>query len=172
MAYERGLGLLDGVAGQLLGDHRTAERGAALQDRADALSRAVTLEENAQRKRAQADEQLERERGQAAKDRAAAQQEHQQAVAETRATEQERKRTLAQQAQTRAKAATKQADEKAAGQAKAVEDAERAEQSRVTAQAKGGGATGDRRAEGRRPEADRCSRATRRGRRGGGAGEG
>jgi len=136
LAYERGLGLLDGVAGQLLGDHRTAERGAALQDRADALSRAVTLEENAQRKRAQADEQLERERGQAAKDRAAAQQEHQQAVAETRATEQERKRTLAQQAQTRAKAATKQADEKAAGQAKAVEDAERAEQSRVTAQEK------------------------------------
>ena len=136
LAYERGLGLLDGVAGQLLGDHRTAERGAALQDRADALSRAVTLEETAQRKRARADEQLEHGRQQARKDRAAAQHEHKQAVTETRTAEQARKRKVAQQAQRRAKAAKTRADEHAGTQAKAVDDAKRAKQARITAQEK------------------------------------
>ncbi len=136
LAYERGLGLLDGVVGQLLGDRGTAKRGAALTERADALSRAVTLEETAQRKRARADEQLERGRQQARKDRAAAQHEHTQAVTETRAAEQARKRKVAQQAQRRARAAKARADEHAGTQAKAVDDAKRAKQARVTAQEK------------------------------------
>lgn len=136
LVYERALGMLDEVAGQLLGDRQTARRGEALQERADALSRAVTLEETAQRKRARADEQLEREREKARKDRAAAQQQHQRAVAETRAQEQARKREAAQQAQRRAKAAKTRADEKAAAQAKAVDEEKRAEKARIDAQEK------------------------------------
>jgi len=123
------------VAGQLLGDRGT-KRGAALTERADALSRAVTLEETAQRKWARADEQLERGRQQARKDRAAAQHEHTQAVTETRAAEQARKRKVAQQAQRRAKAAKARADEHAGTLVKAVDDAKRAKQARVTAQEK------------------------------------
>ncbi|MEO9222087.1 MAG: IF2 family translation initiation factor [Mycobacteriaceae bacterium] len=134
--FERWLGMADEAAGQLLGDRQTARRGEALKERADALSRAVTLEETAQRKRARADEQLEAELEQARKDRAAAQQQQQQAVAETRAAEQARKRKSAQQAQRRARAAKKRADEKAAAQAESVAEAKRAEQARISAQEK------------------------------------
>lgn len=136
VAFERWLGMADEMAGQLLGDRQTARRGEALKERADALSRAVTLEETAKRKRARADEQLERERELARKDRAAAQEQHQQAVAKTRAEEQARKRKAAQQAQRRARAAKKRADEKAAAQAQAADEAKRAEQARITAQEK------------------------------------
>ena len=57
--YERSLGSLDAAVGNLLGDPKLSQRGTALVERSDALSRAAKLDAKADAKREQADAKLD-----------------------------------------------------------------------------------------------------------------
>ena len=57
--YERSRGSVDAAIGNLLGDPKLTQRGTALVERSDALSRAAKLDANATAKREQADAKLD-----------------------------------------------------------------------------------------------------------------
>lgn len=58
LAYERLLGALDSKAGSLLADQALTHRGRALTRRADVIEKAVSLEAEAEQRKATADEEL------------------------------------------------------------------------------------------------------------------
>ena len=66
--YERWLGGLDATVGNLLGDPKLEERGAALIEGSDALDRAAQLDATATQKQEQADDELKAKRDNAIKD--------------------------------------------------------------------------------------------------------
>ena len=93
LTFERVLGNLDGLAGQLLKDGELSRRGEALTRRADVLTTATKLEAKATQRRARADEQLTAERRRAEAERQRAETERQRAEdAERRVRELEAKR--------------------------------------------------------------------------------
>ena len=109
--YERWLGGLDATVGNLLGDPKLEERGAALIDGSDALDRAAQLDATATQKQAQADDELKAKRDNAIKDQKGARAPKERQVKEARTAAEQRKRAAAQAAEKRTAAAKQQADD-------------------------------------------------------------
>ncbi|OBG18662.1 IF2 family translation initiation factor [Mycobacterium sp. 852002-51057_SCH5723018] len=123
--YERSLGMLDATVGNALGDPELVERGTALVERTDALSRAAKLDAKAETTREQANSKLERTRDQAVADRQEAEAATEQEIKEARAAAEQRKRDAARSAQKRSASAKQQADKVAAERKDAVKTTKR-----------------------------------------------
>lgn len=134
LMYERGLGMLDGTVGSVLGDHDLVQRGSALSQRTDALARAAVLDEVAALKEQKADAELRANHRQANEQQEKAHEEKQREVARARAREEERKRAAVREAEERKAAAERQADEQAAQRQKAAEAAQRSKQAKIKAE--------------------------------------
>jgi hypothetical protein len=127
--YERSLGLLDVLVGNVLGDARLATRGGALAERSDDLRRAAQLDAEATQTRQQASDALTAKSDKAIVDRQNARAAKEQEVENARTAAEERKRAADEAAAKRTAAAKKQADDLAdqrKASAKAVNREERA----------------------------------------------
>ncbi len=152
--YERWLGGLDATVGNLLGDPKLEERGAALIDGSDALDRAAQLDATATQKHEQADDELKAKRDNAIKDQKGARAPKERQVKEARTAAEQRKRAAAQAAEKATAAAKQQADDVCPAQ-----EFGRSGQARRTGQDCGGRADSHR---GCRVQAQRCSGNTQR----------
>jgi hypothetical protein len=120
--YQRSLGLLDALAGNVLGSPRLARRGATTIERSDKLMRAADLDAQANATIAQANSELRDARRAAAQATADARAETAHVAQQARDTAQERKRAARKAADERADVAKKRADDTAA-QRKGAADA-------------------------------------------------
>ncbi|MDG4664524.1 IF2 family translation initiation factor [Mycobacterium sp. 236(2023)] len=134
--YERMLGMLDAAVGSALGDPRLRQRGAAMAERSDALSRAAKLDAAATTKQLRADAELKFKSDKAIKDQKQASDDKEHNFRDAQIRAQERKEDGGESADKRTAAAKKQVDAKAATRAKSVKDARRVEQSRIQAEEK------------------------------------
>lgn len=133
LLYERSMGKLDLAVGGALGAPEVERRGAALLERSEALSRAATLEEAADRTMAQADEEVEDARAAAAQVRQEAPADKQDAVKQARVDAAHQKAAAIQKAEDRVASAKKTADKAAAARKDAVEEAKREDKDRIRA---------------------------------------
>jgi len=131
--YQRSLGLLDAVAGNVLGSPGLAQRGVNKIDASDKLMRAADLDAQANATIAQAGSEVREVRRaatQAVKDAHAA---RAQDAKQARDTAEERKRAAREEADQRVGAATKRADETAAQRKGAAEKAKKVEHAVIRA---------------------------------------
>ncbi len=133
LIYERSLGALDVTVGNLLGDERIAERGAALAERSEALRLAAELEAEAGAGVREAGQEFKARREDANRQQQNAQATKQKTVQESRQQAQTRKREAVKNAADRAAAQKKQADSAASQRTAAVENAKKTEQSHISA---------------------------------------
>ncbi|MDV6278745.1 IF2 family translation initiation factor, partial [Rhodococcus erythropolis] len=131
LMYERTLGVLDSAVGSALGDRDSEQRGDALVERSDALSRATKLEEEAARTEAEADAELHTKRKQIHDEQATANEAKQREIEQTHRRENERKQAAERDAEQREQAAKKQADQLAAQRTAAAEAKHRTEQTKL-----------------------------------------
>lgn len=133
LSYERALGSLDETVGRLLGDADLERRGTALRRRTEVLERAVTLEQEAAQKAAEAQESLQ-QGSQAARERRAAASKKA-ARRTTQALEQEKadKARIAEETDAREQAEKSRIEAQEKARAKAADDARRAEKARIAA---------------------------------------
>jgi hypothetical protein len=134
--YQRSFGLLDAVAGNVLGSPRLAQRGATKIERTDKLMRAADLDAEANATIAQANSKLGDARGTAAQatEDAHAEKVHQAKQARDRADE--RRRAARETADQRAGAAKRQADESAAKRTGAADAAKQLQHAVIRADEK------------------------------------
>jgi hypothetical protein len=105
LAFERALGTVDSLAGRLLRDDVLAHRGRALRRHAEVVEKAVSLEQKAAQRKAEADAALRKQTQQAEEQKARVQAEHEQEAARLKA-----ERDAEQAAIERKAAARKRAD--------------------------------------------------------------
>ncbi len=133
LLYERSVGAVDSVVGNMLGDTEVEKQGAARVERSEALGEATRLDELATQTREQADEELRRKRESAASAPGKARATSQRRVRAVRSTAEERKRQGTQTAAKRAAEVKQRVDEAAAAKVIGVETAKRAKQQRINA---------------------------------------
>jgi hypothetical protein len=131
--YQRSLGLLDAVAGNVLGSPGLARRGASKIERTDKLMRAADLDAVANATIAQANSELKDARGAATQAVQDARAEKAQEAKQAQKTAEERKRTARNAADQRAGAAKKQADETATRRKGAADATKRVEHGAIRA---------------------------------------
>jgi hypothetical protein len=131
--YERSLGLLDAIAGNVLGSPRVARRGATKIERSDKLMRAADLDAEANATIAQATSELKVARGAATQAVDDAKAEKAQEAKQARDTAEARKLAARKAADQRADAAKKHADETAAQRKGAADAAKRVEHAAIRA---------------------------------------
>ncbi|GAC1398884.1 MAG: hypothetical protein NVS4B6_11530 [Mycobacterium sp.] len=129
--YERSLGALDTIIGQLLGDSELRKRGTALVARSDALSEAARLDADADRKREQADAEFAATQKDVVTDIQEARDATEQQVVEARLDANKHKKAAQQTAKKRAAAVKKRVAETAVERATAVEAAARQEKAKA-----------------------------------------
>jgi hypothetical protein len=134
--YERSLGALDAVAGNVLGVPALARRGATKIARSDELRRAADLDAEADATIAQAESELKDARGAATQVVEDARAEKARVAKQAQDTAEERKRAARETADKRANAAEKQADEAAAQRKGAADAAKRVEHAVIRADQK------------------------------------
>ena len=134
--YERSLGSIDAAVGNLLGDPKLSQRGTALVERSDALSRAAKLDAKADAKREQADAKLDAAHDEVVTDIKEAHDATEQEAIDARITAAERKRAADEAAQKRAAADKKRADDFAAQRKNAAQTAKRQEEAKIRAEEK------------------------------------
>lgn len=132
--YERSLGLLDAAVGSALGDSKLKERGSALAERSDTLSRAARLDAAASEKEMNAEAELNDKRDKAIDDQTQARETRQRDIEDARTRAEHRKGAATANADKRAEAAKQKADEVAVKRANAVEDAKRTAQAGIRAE--------------------------------------
>jgi hypothetical protein len=125
--YQRSLGLLDALAGNVLDSPSLARRGTTTIERSDKLMRAADLDAQANATIARANSKLRDARGAAAQARADARAEKAQVAQQARHTAQQRKRAARKAADERAGAAKKRADDTAAARNRAADAAKQME---------------------------------------------
>ena len=133
LLYERSVGAVDAVVGNMLGDSEVEKRGAARVERSEALGEAARLDELATQTREQADNKLRRKQESAAAAPGEARATTQRKVNEVRSTAEKRKRQATQTAAKRTAEVKKRVDEAAAAKLIGVETAKRAKQQRINA---------------------------------------
>jgi hypothetical protein len=133
LIYQRSLGALDAVAGNVLGSPRLAQRGANKIEASDKLMRAADLDAQANATIAQAGSELRDSRRAATQAVKDAHAEKAQEAKQARDTAEERKRAAREDADQRAAAAKEQADETAAQRKGAADAAKRLEHSVIRA---------------------------------------
>lgn len=133
LMYERALGALDAAAGSALRDSELEESGITRIQRAAALGEAMRLDEMAEQKKEQAEDQLARKREKAAGTPQKAHQSAQERVAEARREAEQGKQQAAQKATQRAAAAKRDIAESAEQRVTAAEKAKRSAQNRSKA---------------------------------------
>jgi hypothetical protein len=133
LVYERSLGALDVTVGNLLGDPKIAQRGAALAERSEALRLAAELDAEASAEVREAGEDFKARREEADQQRQNAQATKQKTVQESRQQAETRKREAAKNAADRAAAVKERVDTSAAQRTAAVENAKQTEQANVGA---------------------------------------
>jgi hypothetical protein len=131
--YERSLGALDAVAGNVLDSPRLAQRGATKIERSEKLMRAADLDAVANATVAQANSELKDARGAATQAVEDAQAEKAREAKQAQDSAEERKRATRETADQRADAAKKQADETAAQRKGAADAAKRVEHAVIRA---------------------------------------
>src|SRR6476619_5657060 len=131
--YERWLGALDAAAGMVLGDPELKQRGAALDERSDALGRGAQLDATGARQREQADDELKAKRVRAKQGLNHARATKQRKVPAAPNAAQDRRGTAAEAGAKRSAAAKQQADEVAAQRINAAEAANREDQAKSRA---------------------------------------
>jgi hypothetical protein len=131
--YERSLGLLDAVAGNVLGSPRLAQHGATKIERSEKLMRAADLEAEANATIAQANSELRDARGIAAQATEDVHAGKAQETKQARDTAEARKLAARKAADQRADAAKKHADETAAQRKGAADAAKRVESAVIRA---------------------------------------
>jgi hypothetical protein len=134
--YERSLGALDAVVGNVLGVPALARRGTTKIVRSDKLMRAADLGAEADATIAQADSELKDARGAATQAVEDARAEKARVVEQAHDIAEERKRAARETADQRANAAEKQADEAAAQRKGAADAAKRVEHAVIRADQK------------------------------------
>src|SRR4051812_33489487 len=123
--YERSLGSVDAAIGDLLGDPRLKQRGTALIERSDALSRAAKLDAKAAAKREQADAKLDATHDEVVTDIKEAHDATKQEAIDAQITAAQRKRAAEEAAEKQAEDAKKRADDFAAKRKNAAQSAKR-----------------------------------------------
>jgi vacuolar-type H+-ATPase subunit H len=136
LVYERSLGALDAVVGNVLGVPALARRGTTKIVRSDKLMRAADLDAVADATIAQADSELKDARGAATQAVEDARAETARVVEQAQDTAEERKQAAIKTADQRANAAKKQADEAAAQRKGAAHAAKRVEHAVIRADQK------------------------------------
>jgi hypothetical protein len=131
--YERSLGALDAVAGNVLDSPRLAQRGATKIERSEKLMRAADLDAVANATVAHANSELKDARGAATQAVEDAQAEKARGAKQAQDSAEERKRAARETADQRADAAKKQADETAAQRKGAADAAKRVEHAVIRA---------------------------------------
>ncbi len=129
-------GSLDAAVGNLLGDAKLSQRGTALVERSDALSRAAKLDAKADAKREQADAKLDATHDEVVSDIKEARDATEQEAIDARITAAERKRAADEAAEKRAAADKKRADDFAAQRKNAAQTAKRQEEAKIRAEEK------------------------------------
>ena len=122
LGFERTLGALDSTVGRLVGDEALSRRGAKQVHRAEILTKAVTLEEKAELRRAVADEVLTEGQQEAERERRAAEERARAEAQQVLEHEQQAKQAAAQKAKATAKARAKSAEQKAEARLSLVEE--------------------------------------------------
>ena len=133
LLYERSVGAVDAVVGNMLGDKEIEKQGAARVERSEALGEAARLDELATQTREQADEELRRKQESAAAAPGEARATTERKAQEARSAAEERKRQATQTAAARTAQVKQQVDEAAAAKVIGVETAKRAKQQRINA---------------------------------------
>lgn len=133
LLYERSFGKLDATVGNVLDDPELEERGNALAERSDALSRAARLDAAATQKEMHADADFQAKRQQAVEDQKEARAAKAQAVEDARSTAADRKAAAVDTAEKRSAAAKNQADGMTANRIGSIEAALREEQAEIRA---------------------------------------
>jgi hypothetical protein len=136
LIYQRSLGLLDAVVGNVLGSPTLAQRGVAKIERTDKLMRAADLDAEANATIDQANSKLRDVRAAAAKATEDARAETGQAAKHAQDAADERKREARETADQRAAAAKKQADDSAAIRKGAADAAKRVQHNVIRAHEK------------------------------------
>ncbi|TDO10077.1 hypothetical protein EV580_4362 [Mycobacterium sp. BK086] len=136
LIYERSLGALDITVGNVLGDQKIAERGAAIADRSEARLLAAELDAQADAEVREAGQNFKARRQSASQQRQNAQAAKEKTVKESRQQAEARKREAAQNAEERAASLGKRADKTATQRTAAVENAKRTENAQIDAMAK------------------------------------
>jgi hypothetical protein len=134
--YQRSLGLLDAIAGNVLGSPRLAQHGATKIEQSDKRMRAADLDAEANATIAQATSELKDARGAATQAVEDAKAEKAREAKQARDTAEERKSAARETADQRADAAKKQADETAAQRKGAADAAKRVESAVIRADEK------------------------------------
>jgi hypothetical protein len=132
--YERSLGMLDAIAGTVLGDSKLKMRGSALAERSDTLSRAALLDAAATRKQEHAGAKLRATRNTAAEATRQAREAKERKVQDARTEAEHRQGAVAQAAEKRTAAAKQQLDEVAAQRKSSLEMGKRGAQARIRAE--------------------------------------
>lgn len=131
LMYERGLGMLDGIVGSVVGDEDIATRGALANERAQAVIRAEELDRQAADEKRAADEELRRAHERAADEREEARRKRERDVEHARAQRDEREKQAAQEAAQKKAAQTAQVTKQAEKQQQTAEAAKRKQQAAV-----------------------------------------
>jgi hypothetical protein len=134
--YERSLGLLDAIAGNVLGSPRLAQHGATKIERSDKLMRAADLDAGANATITQANSELRDARGGARQVTEDTHAEKAQEAKQARDSAAERKRAARQAADQRVGAVKERADETAAQRKGAADAAKRVEHAVIRADEK------------------------------------
>jgi hypothetical protein len=121
LAFERLIGSLDEAAGRVLKDRRVEQHGAEVRERADTLTKAVDLEQDAAQRRSAAADTVRQAEQQASELREDAQRRQREGVQAAVQNEQKEKQAASRRARVQADAAKRQADAKAASRIETVE---------------------------------------------------
>ncbi|KAA0098944.1 IF2 family translation initiation factor [Mycolicibacterium sp. P1-18] len=133
LIYERSVGVLDAVAGRVLGDDEAARRGTAVAQRSAALGRAAQLDAEADAESRQASEEVTRARDDAVATQRAARERKQREQQDAVKTAAQRKTSAADAAADRAKADKQQADAAAQQRVSAAQSRKKATEKGIDA---------------------------------------
>jgi hypothetical protein len=133
LIYERSVGAIDAAVGNALGDSEVGQHGTALVERSEALGEAARLDELAEQKKKQADEELRQKKESVVAAPGEARKTAQRKVSQARSAAEKRKEQSAQAAAKRSADAKQRIDEAAANKVTGIESAKNAKQQTVTA---------------------------------------
>jgi hypothetical protein len=160
LAFERFVGSIDEVAGRMLNDCRVEKHGTEVRERADTLSEAVGLEQDAAQRRSAAEKTIHDAEQQASELREDARRRQREGVQAAVQNEQKEKQAAVRRARAQAAASKRQAEAKAASRLETVE------QQRQRAETRAGVRTAQATAQAKSSVADAAQKkATARGRR-------
>jgi hypothetical protein len=126
LLYERSIGSLDAAVGNILRDSKLRQRGTALAERSEALSRAAALDAAAVRRKQEAEAELQQGAQKAASAKEHARETNKREVVDALKDARDRKQDAADTAAKQTKAAKDRIDEVAAERARSTEKAKRA----------------------------------------------